>query len=150
MRAECDGVAGFFEDLPVLMFVLAGVASLVLTSVFASERIASATRADELEAIADRAVASVCSEMLTARGPDAPPSLASIRSMNCSELMRQAVEGRDFALSIVCLHPSLGRVLHLSSNGTDMPGQTGYASELVNALADDGLVVVVDVRVIVW
>lgn len=150
MRTDRSGVAGFFEDLPVLMFVLSGVASLVLTSVFVSERIASAELGEQLDAIADRMVSSVSLEILRSCGADTVPSLAAVRSVNYSFLTAESCEGRSFALSVLSLHPSFSCLVNISCNRTGVPSSTGYASGLLNALADDGLVMVMEVRAIVW
>jgi len=150
MRANRSGVAGFFEDLPVLMFVLSGVVALVLTSVFVSERM-SADRLDEqLDAVAKRIVDSVASEMLFSCGPDILPTVASICASDYSDLVSQLSDGRGFALSVVSLHPSFGCMLNISSDQSSAPRSTGYASELLNALGNNGLIMVLEVRVIVW
>jgi hypothetical protein len=150
MRADRSGVAGFFEDLPVLMFVLSGVVALVLTSVFVSGRM-SADRLDkELDAAAKRIVDSVASEMLFSCGPDVLPTVTSICASDYSGLVSQLSDGRGFALSVFSLHPSFRCMLNISSDQSSAPRSTGYASELLNALGDDGLSMVLEVRVIVW
>ena len=150
MRADRSGVAGFFEDLPVLMFVLSGVVALVLTSVFVSGRM-SADRLDkELDAAAKRIVDSVASEMLFSCGPDVLPTVTSICASDYSGLVSQLSDGRGFALSVFSLHPSFRCMLNISSDQISAPRSTGYASELLNALGDDGLSMVLEVRVIVW
>ena len=150
MRADRSGVAGFFEDLPVLMFVLSGVVTLVLTSVFVSERISEDRLDDQLDAVAKRMVDSVASEMLFSCGPDVLPTVTSIRALNCSGLVSPLSEGRGYALSVFSMHPSFGCLLSFSSNQSSAPRSTGYASRLLNALGDDGLCVILEVRVIVW
>lgn len=150
MRSDRSGAAGFFEDLPVLMFVLSGVVALVLTSVFVSERM-SADRLDEqLDAVANRIVDSVASEMLFSCGPDVLPTVASICAFDYTDLVSQLSDGRGFALSVFSLHPSFVCMLNFSSNQSSAPRSTGYASELLNALGDNGLNMVLEVRVIVW
>jgi hypothetical protein len=150
MRADRSGVAGFFEDLPVLMFVLSGVAALVLTSVFASERMAANRMDEQLDAVAKRIVDSVTSEMLFSCGPDVQPSVTAICAFNYSELVSQLSDGRGFALSILSLHPSFGRMLNISSDQRSMPRSTGYACGLLNAMDANGLSIVLEVRVVVW
>jgi len=150
MRADRSGVAGFFEDLPVLMFVLSGVVALVLTSAFVSERISADRLDDQLDTVAKRMVDSVASEMLFSCGPDVLPTVTSIRALNCSDHVSQLSDGRDFVLSVFSMHPSFGCLFSISSNQNSTPRSTGYASELLNALGDDGLCTVLEVRVIVW
>jgi len=150
MRANRSGVAGFFEDLPVLMFVLSGVVALVLTSVFVSERMTADRLDEELDAVAKRIVDSVASEMLFSCGPDVLPTVASIGAFDYSDLVSQLSGGRGFALSVFSLHPSFGCILNISGGQRSAPRSTGYASELLNALGDNGLNMVLEVRVIVW
>ena len=150
MRSDRSGVAGFFEDLPVLMFVLSGVVALVLTSVFVSERISASGLDKQLDAVAKRIVDSVASEMLFSCGPDVLPTVASICAFDYSDLVSQLSDGRGFALSVFSLHPSFGCMLNISSDQSSAPRSTGYASELLNALGDNGLNMVLEVRVIVW
>jgi hypothetical protein len=150
MRTDRSGVAGFFEDLPVLMFVLSGVVALVLTSVFVSERMTSDKMNEQLDSIASRIADSVASEIRFSRGPDMLPSVSSIRAFNCSDEVSQLSDGRCFVLSVFSLHPSLGCLLNICSDQSRPPRSTGYASELLNALCDDGLSMVLEVMVVVW
>jgi len=150
MRADRSGVAGFFEDLPVLMFVLSGVVALVLTSVFVSERMTADRMDEQLDVVAKRIVDSVASEMLFSCGPDVLPTVASICAFNYSDMVSQLSDGRSFALSVFSLHPSFGCMFNISCGESSAPQSTGYASELLNALGDNGLIVVLEVRVVVW
>jgi len=150
MRRDCSGVAGFFEDLPVLMFVLSGVVALVFTSVFVSVRTSADRLDEELDAIATRMVDSVTSEILYSCGPDVLPTVASVRALDYSNLVSHLSCGRGFALSVCSLHPLFACVFNVSSHQSGAPRSTGYASELLNALADNGLTVVLEVRAIVW
>ena len=150
MRADRSGVAGFFEDLPVLMFVLSGVVALVLTSVFVSERMTADRMDGQLDAVAKRIVDSVASEMLFSCGPEVLPTVNSICAFDYSDLVSQLSDGRGFALSVFSLHPSFGCMLSICSDQSSAPRSTGYASELLNALDDNGLIMVLEVRVVVW
>jgi hypothetical protein len=150
MRADRLGVAGFFEDLPVLMFVLSGVVALVLTSVFVSERMTAERMDEQLDVVAKRIVDTVASEMLFSCGPDVLPTVASICAFNYSDIVSQLSDGRGFALSVFSLQPSFACILNTSSDQGSAPRSTGYASELLNALGDNGLTIVLEVRVIVW
>jgi hypothetical protein len=150
MRVDCSGVAGFFEDLPVLMFVLSGVVALVLTSVFVSERMTADWMDEQLDVVAKRIVDSIASEMLFSCGPDVLPTVDSICAFNYSDKVSQMSDGRSYALSVFSLHPSFGCLLDICSDQNATPRSTGYASELLNALDDTGLTIILEVRVVVW
>jgi hypothetical protein len=150
MNASCSGVAGFFEDLPVLIFVLSGVVAMVLTGVFVSERLAAARMDQQLDEVATRIVDSVVAELLFSSGPDTPPTTAFICAFNYSDMACQFSEGRAFSLSVFSLHPSFCQMVNVCSTRGDTPRSSGYASEMLNALSDDGLCMVLEVRAVVW
>jgi len=150
MRGDHRAVAGFFEDLPVLIFVLSGVMALVLTSTFVAERIETDRFKDSLDALAQRIVNSLSARMQSARGPDLLPTAAAISAWNYSEILDQASEGRGYLFALSSLHPSQSCRVTVCSDGSEVPETTGHARRLVNALDDRNVCVVLEVSVIVW
>lgn len=150
MKADDRGVAGFFEDLPVLMFILAGVASLVLAGAISSRTAGEARRQTELDeaacSLAERLVSEICG------GPDSggrAPSLASIAGTNLQALAIQIEPGCTCSISLACLHPEY-EWLYGSTGTPDEPGSCGYADLFFDAIGESGLVMVLELKVLVW
>jgi hypothetical protein len=146
MRGDTDGVGGFFEDLPVLAFVLAGVVSVAGTACWAAEIISEFDASERLEAGADLLVAEVMME-LTRSGPTPPTE--SIRRADLSVPFGHMAEGTAGAVSIWCVHPSTEPLL-VAWTAEGEPCDACSARAFMNALLEDGAVCVVEVRALVW
>jgi hypothetical protein len=146
MREDIDGVGGFFEDLPVLAFVLAGVLSVAGTACWTAERLSEGDAFERLEACADLLVAEVVTE-LTQSGPT--PSTESVRRANLSVPFGHMAEGTACVVSVWCIHPSVELLLVASAAGGEPCGACSVRA-LMNALCEDGAVGVLEVRALVW
>jgi hypothetical protein len=146
MREDIDGVGGFFEDLPVLAFVLAGVLSVAGTACWTAESRSAGDALEGLEACADLLVADVVAE-LTRSSPT--PSTESIRRTNLSVPFGHMAEGTAGVVSVWCVHPGSEPLL-VASTGDSEPCDACSDRALMNALREDGTVCVVEVRALVW
>jgi len=147
-RDEC-GVAGFLEDLPVLMFVLAGTLAIVVSALGASKAVVSRDEDKELECLADRCAELLLSELL---GQHSEPviTVGSVCSTRLSKIVDEFLYERDFCMSILMVHPELKWLVQESGRSEEVPERACSASRLVNALTDDGRTAILEVRIIVW
>jgi len=150
MKADDAGVAGFFEDLPVLMFVLVGVAMLVLCGTWVSRSLDTIHYQEELDSLAQDLVSSVVSRLLRPETPGLIPSVSSAESTNISDIARGVVGERHFAIAIIMRYPTYEWLNIGSDNDSAPPSATGYGSRLLNALDGSGRTTVIEVRAIVW
>jgi hypothetical protein len=148
MRDDDSAIGGFFEDLPVMLIVLAGVATLVISGVVASERISRQQDQSELDALADRLVDSVLVSM--SRGPGIEHIPMSATSVNTSRCAGDVLDGESWKVAYVMRYPHM-EWLRVDHSDEKMPlMDTGFASRLVNVVVDDGTVGVIEVSAIVW
>jgi hypothetical protein len=149
VRSDDSAIAGFFEDLPVLLIVLAGVATLVLSGVSASERLSRESAQRALDNTAARFVDSIMlslSKSLT----DQHVSLSAIMSVNVSSCTSGVLCHESYRVAFVELYPEV-RWLRVEPNAADLSGtDTGFASHLINTVMNDGAVGVVGVTAFVW
>ncbi len=150
MKADDSGVAGFFEDLPVLMFVLVGVATLVLCGTWVSRSLNAINDQEELDSLAEDLVNTVMSRLLRPETPGLMPSVSSVHSVNVSDIASRVVGERHFVVAIIGRYPAYAWLNIGSDNDTDLPDATGYSSRLLNALDGSGRTTVIEVRAIVW
>lgn len=149
MRSDRTGVAGFFEDLPVLMFVLAGTCVLVASGVLASEANAQKDQADRLHRLASRLADSLMTELYLAR-PGLPPSVSAVCATALEQVADAVAVGCDYYFSLLVLHPELRYLCNASNKESCAGYRAASASRLVNASTDDGLVAILVVKVVVW
>ncbi len=149
MRADERGVAGFFEDIPVLIIILAGVSILVSSVVIASERISERRLQSDLDLAAERMLARMMTSLRDAQ--EGTILISSIGSLNISRCSEGPLAACAFAVSFVRYYPGTEWLRSESSSGTVPAHATGHASRLFNA-ADDGRgqIVIVEVSVFVW
>jgi len=146
MRSDETAVGGFVEDLPVMVFVLAGVCMLVGSAVDAADKV-RAGPGDELELVAERLVV----EVVDAACVVDLPTVAGLRSLNISDCARAIAESCVGSyVSLRSLYPASDVLLAWGSFPVERPEETGSFSRLVNAVDDKGLVIVVEVRAVVW
>ncbi|MGD9962435.1 MAG: hypothetical protein AB7S97_00825 [Thermoplasmata archaeon] len=139
-------VGGFFEDLPVLAFVLAGVLSVAGTASWASGMLSEDEWCEELERSASQLVAAVVAEL---RGVDILPTVEAVRQADVSSLMRALPEGTHGLVSVWSVHPVTERLLMVGSCEGE-PLLARSESMLMNAVFDGGAVGILEVRVLVW
>ena len=149
MKSDELGVGGFFEDLPVLAFVLGGTAILLMSATWSCEHIASQHACNELRNRAVSFVERICAELRGSRGNEFVPSLSAIVQLNYSRLAEEELDGREYALAILQLHPSVQWIL--GHPGSEVPcSEIAAASAMLNVLNEEGTTVIVEVRAIVW
>lgn len=150
MKADCEGVAGFFEDLPVLMFVLAGVLVIVATSVWTSNMLDEGRTQDRLDALADQVMNELVLRIEQERGGVPYPTLSGLTSLNMSHVARCITSVHSCSVAIVERHPDARWLVQWSGGDSGLPTHVAGASKLLNALDERLMVVVVEVRVVVW
>ena len=149
VRGDDSAVAGFFEDLPVLMFVLAGVLCLVLTSAWVSKVELQQKREAELERAAED-IAYRLLDFIRGSDPGAPfPMMDSIEGMDVSDAAGPD-SGLGYSVAIVERYPDTSWMRTMTSGLCDGVMSTGSCCVMFNARDDLGNVVVLEVRVIVW
>lgn len=149
MRSDDTAVAGFFEDLPVLLIILAGVSTLVLSGATAGERLAELENQAELESLASRFVISMAVSLATDPSVE-HASISSVRSLNISRCASDAIDAESWSAAVVLLSPSVIWLRAESRTDVEPTTCTGYSAMLLNVMMDDGVVGVVEVKALVW
>ena len=147
MRRDERGVGGFIEDVPVLVFVLAGVLTLVGTGAWAAEQKAGAARDDALRSLASDTMDRVLWAL--SDGVDETMVVGVLAGWNASWAFTEVPEGIGWLLSVDMLHPNPGQLILLCSDAVGTPADTASDSRLVNAECD-GMCALVRVTVVVW
>lgn len=145
-----EAVGGFYEDLPVLLFVLLGVFVLVSASVFASGQLSERRELDWMEGIAEEVLTAILSHLTSADGVGYTATMAAMREMGLDSLAGMAARDACYCVNVVAIHP---RTEWLCSAARGDPGSavlTGLARALLNAVCDDGSTGIVEVTVLAW
>lgn len=150
MKADCDGVAGFFEDLPVLMFVLTGVFIVVAAGVWTSNTMEAQRMRDRLEALAEGLVNEVVLETEARLGGESFPTVSALSHLNLSHLAGGVLPAHRCSIAIIERYPEARWLVHWPDETPDFPIQAVGAARLLNAFDEHLMVVVVEVRAIVW
>ena len=150
MKADCDGVAGFFEDLPVLMFVLTGVFIVVAAGVWTSNTLEAQRMRDRLEALAEGLVNEVVLETEARLGGESFSTVSALSHLNLSHLAGGVLPAHRCSIAIIERYPEARWLVHWPDETPDSPIQAVGASRLLNAFDEHLMVVVVEVRAIVW
>lgn len=148
MRIDDSGVGGFFEDLPVMLFVLAGVSSMIMTGVFAGEEISRAREKEELSFIAVHMADGLVSHCWPAE--ERLPTLVHIRQLDIVDICRSLASGRHFAAVMIMHHPGYELLCQGSDSVREPACDAGSATRLLNALDENGVIAIVEARVVVW
>lgn len=149
MKRDELGVAGFFEDLPVLMFVLAGTFTIVISSLDASDVVVLNRKNMELDRLASRCADLLLFELL-GQGQGIAVSVGSVCSTRLCQVADEFLEGRCFQMGIVMLHPEVKWLCQNPMRSADWPERASSASRLFNALTGDGQSAILVVRIVVW
>ncbi len=150
MRLDDRGVAGFFEDLPVLMFILAGVASLVFTGLVSSETRSEDRLQSELDAAAQSLADNIIARLHQCEGSAGSiPSVRTLKQTDFDDLTADLSRGYRSSIGLVQLIPTCERI-YGTVPPDDPPLSTGYAARFMDALNESGLAVILELRVIVW
>jgi len=144
-----SGVGGFFEDLPVLMFVLAGTVTVIVSATFSVEVLASQEADKALERLATRCVDLIVAEIMDGHG-----GVAVIAGALCATKIDRALQDflgdGEFFASIVMIHPESKRLCTIREAPTEIAGRASSASRMINVLVENGLTGIVVVRALVW
>lgn len=146
MRWDTGAIGGFFEDLPVLAFVLAGTLSVACTASWASGFMSEEERLEALERAASDLVTSVRLEL---QELGSVPTAESVRQANLSGSIETLPEGTQCLVSLWCVHP-MNECLLTEASGACEPEVACSDSAFMNMLCDQGFVGVLEVRVLVW
>lgn len=143
-------MAGFFEDLPVLMFVLAGVASLVFTGLVSSQ----SRSEDRLQLALDAAAQSLADDILgrlslREGSPGSLPSTSTLEQTDFEGIIAEYSNGYRTSIGLARLYPVYGR-FYGTVSADDPPIATGYAVRVMDATDESGLVIILELRVVVW
>jgi len=149
VRLDDSAVAGFFEDIPVLIIILTGVSSLVLSGVMASERITAVTVQRGLDELAERLVCWIAIWVHPDQGIE-HASLASFMSVNITRGASEVLDDESYKVAVVQRLPRLEWIRSASNSEAADLLNTGYASGLFNARLGDGTIGVVEVAAFVW
>ena len=148
VRRDDEGVAGFFEDLPVLMLVLAGVTVLVASSACVSHQNAAAEAEMNLDETAQDMIQSLLRTIRTQIGPE--PRIPSLEGTGLQSAVADFSEGRSFSLTIAGVYPVKHLVVAVTVGDPGSACSTGFACAQFIALDDQGFSVILEARVIVW
>ncbi len=150
MMADDRGVAGFFEDLPVLMFVLAGVFIIVAAGVWTSDALASQRFHNKLEGLAEELVNDIIHEVTVRAGANQLPSLDILTSLNLGRVAADSVQSHCYSIAIVERFPTTQWLVNCSKASGSQPFEAAGSALLLNALDSQLRVVVIEVEVLVW
>lgn len=151
MRADRNGFAGFFEDLPVLIIVLGGVCILVASSTRISAETLSGGAEDQLKMAADSIVRFVSSRVDDLRDVGGVPFLSAVARIDLTDCAEQAtLERCAFYVAIVILHPDSGVTISSAGHAPVAADRLAVSTELFNALDDSSRSLVVEIRAMVW
>jgi len=149
MYDDTAGVAGFFEDIPVLALVLVGVSTLVASGVHLYALETDERLVQTLHREARELMCRIIREA-GAPSPDMLPFAAALEPTNLSRYAAELPDGLGYSVSVVRLHPNPEWLFSIRSSSISQAACTGFASSRLNAIMSDGLVGVFEVRVIVW
>jgi len=141
-----SGIGGFFEDLPVLVFVLGGVSLLIFSSVWSAGVMSSNEASDTLEKVADGIV-----QMFVLTPCEGIPSVDEVASA-CASYSGAGLEscGGVF-VNVSVVHPYTMAVgVVVSGDTAHCTGPMGYAVGVMNAVDSSRLIVILEVRALVW
>ena len=145
-----EAVGGFFEDLPVLAFILTGFLLIASTNVAVTDQRNELERSERLELAARRLAGFVLAAISEGCGED--NQLGSVSSLNLSALLPASVlpQGSGWAISIALIHP-WHESLVKSSNGSPGPlAEAGWHCLLFNVRYGQYGVGVAEVVVVVF
>ena len=147
MRGDESGVGGFIEDIPVLVFVLGGVVTLIGTGTWAAAYLADDVREETLRDLATDTIDRVLWTL--SKGLEGTKGLDAAATTNISGAFAGVPEGIGWLLSVDMLHPCSEQVLLISSGCLQNPTRTASESRLLNSECD-GMSAMVRVTVVVW
>ena len=149
-RIDDSAVAGFFEDIPVLLFVLAGVVSLVFSALLGAAQREERRLQSELDQLADSIADRVVGKLHHGDVLGDTPTMATVMRTDLAAIASRLSLGHGCDICFVRVHPGFSWLSGTNHSCEDPPVATGYASRLFNGLDDKGLIGILEVRVLVW
>ena len=150
MRSDESGVAGFFEDLPVLAFVLCGVMLLVSSGLWTSGGLATLREDEQLQELASRSVERIVQRIESLTTTFETPMLEWMAQSNMSQLVEELLGSIHFSVNISSPHAANGWHMGFRDDCSGGITDTASASRLFNAQDSTGIVLGIGVRLIGW
>ena len=127
-----EAVGGFFEDLPVLAFILTGSLLIVSTNVAVTDQRDELERSERLELAAGRLAGSILAAISDGCGEDNP--LDSVRALNLSTLppTPELPQASGWAIFIAMVHPWHEPLADCSSGSPSSLAEAGWHCLLFN------------------
>jgi len=148
MRSDQSGIGGFLEDLPVLVFVLAGVGVLLSASTWSSEMAARSQAAERLDEQAELVVEKVL--VALSDGCGGYIGVGGIPTVNLTDRLSEMPVGVSFLVTVEVVHPWAERLAEVEAGTIQAASDIGFATRLINMPAGDETVAVGKVTAIVW
>lgn len=145
-----EGVGGFFEDLPVLAFVLLGVFVLVTAGIVASRAVSERREAESLACAAESILTAVTSHLLSPNGVGGTLTAAAMRQMDLRAISDNVSCCDGYCVSVVMLHPLTEWLASATVGNPHVAILTGFCQRFMNAACDGGSIGIVEVRVLAW
>ena len=148
MRVDERGIGGFVEDLPVLVFVLAGAVAVVSTASWTIEARVDAREQTAADALAADIIDALLFDL--SEGGVRGVYISELRALNATTIQTYVADEVDWALSILIIHPWTESVEVRSDdcvmNSADV---VGYANRMMTAQYDAEAYAFVEVRCVV-
>ena len=127
-----EAVGGFFEDLPVLAFILTGSLLIVSTNVAVTDQRDELERSERIELAAGRLAGSILAAISDGCGEDNP--LDSLRALNLSTLLPtpELPQASGWAIFIAMVHPWHEPLANCSRGSPDSSAEAGWHCLLFN------------------
>ena len=148
MRGDRRGVGGFLEDIPVLVFVLAGVVTLIGASVWAAGMRSDLVREVELESLAEDLVDQALWGLSC--GVDGYVSVDRMAQLDLSELSGRVPDGAGWLVSVNVIHPWEEQLLLAKGGDSEHVAYVGCGCRFINASYGTDGGAVVKVTAVVW
>ncbi|MDH3364791.1 MAG: hypothetical protein OEM29_02130 [Thermoplasmata archaeon] len=130
MRDDHLGIGGFFEDLPVLLFVLTGTLLLIGTNVWVMEGRGVLEAVSSCEQQAEDLVGTFMLALSNKCGADA--TVESVRFVNSSLLDNGSTWPGVWAISVSVIHPWQELLLSLGNQTEPTGADAGWHNRLFN------------------
>lgn len=148
MRDDRRGVGGFLEDVPVLVFVLAGVVALIGTSVWAAGVRSDLVREAELESLADELVDQTLWDLFD--GVDSCVSVDRVERLDLSHLSGRVPDGTGWLVSVNVVHPWVEQLVFAQGGHQEEVAYVCCGWKFINAPYGADGSAVVKVTALVW
>ncbi|MCJ2533044.1 MAG: hypothetical protein LN411_03885 [Candidatus Thermoplasmatota archaeon] len=141
-------MGGFLEDIPVLVFVLAGVVTLIGASVWAASMRSDLVREAELESLADDLVDQALWRFSDSEGGCV--SVDRLAQLDFSELSSRVPDGTGWLVSVNVIHPWEEQLVLAQGGDEHHVANVGFGCKLINASYGTDGGAVVKVTAVVW